>query len=200
MTNGEKYDMGLINKIIFAPVNGKPMSGYSFLYQKVYDEIIGEPTEPEPELGFPISWNSMEVMGNATFPISEEGVVKVSDYIPSVDEMANTIITVTDANDIRIFKYDETFDSGIFYIIGYTWAAGNKNGSMAICIFPTPFEADGMTAEAGLYATNFGSIGVNADCVLDKLKIGGETLNITDANTTLVTEDNEFGGQTAIIN
>jgi hypothetical protein len=32
MTNGEKYDMGLVNKIIFAPVNGKQMSGYSFLY------------------------------------------------------------------------------------------------------------------------------------------------------------------------
>ena len=35
---------------------------------------------------------------------------------------------------------------------------------------------------------------------LDKLEVGGETLNITDANAVLTNEDNEFGGQTAIIN
>lgn len=135
---------------------------------EAFEGVLGElENGGEPELGFPITWNSMEVMGNTTLPIGEWGSVKVSDYVPSVDEMANTILTVTDTDETRIFKYHETYTTDIFYSVIYKLESGLKNESMSISIFPTSLEADGITVEAGLYAANYGSIGVNADCVLD---------------------------------
>lgn len=40
----------------------------------------------------------------------------------------------------------------------------------------------------------------NATKVGDTPEVSGKTLDITDENATLVSEDNEFGGQTAVIN
>lgn len=127
--------------------------------------MMNEPTEPE--LGFPIAWNSMEVMGNATLPMGEFGVVKVSDYIPTIDEMANTIIIATGAEETRICKYDTAIDASVYYLVGYKWSIGQENGSMEIFVFPTALEADGNTIETGLYVSNLGSVGENFDCVLD---------------------------------
>lgn len=130
-------------------------------------DMNGNIIPEEPELGFPITWNTMDVMGNITLPIDEGGIVKISDYTPSIDEMANTIITLTDADETLTFTYEEVYDMGIFYRVGYKWTSGNKSMSMGICVFPTPYEVDGIAVEAGLYATNFGSMDINADCVLD---------------------------------
>jgi hypothetical protein len=42
---GKRCDMGIVNKILFSKTSGKSLSGYSYLYEKLYEALIGTPEE-----------------------------------------------------------------------------------------------------------------------------------------------------------
>lgn len=129
----------------------------------------------EPELGFPITWNTMEVINNFSIP-GDCPYVKVSDYVPSPDELKNTSLTMpledgVVGDDLLVLKVDCIADEGdLGYGVEYVWSGPlNVERYPFLCVkeskeFP---ELGGLFLESGFYAPNFGVQGLDFDCVID---------------------------------
>ena len=135
--------------------------------------MMREPTEPK--LGFPITWNSMEVIDNASYPMGEIGVVKVSDYIPSIDEIAKTSFTLTSPDETITYRLGNAYEeSGVISVV-YKWREGTDVASLNCLYVFIPFDlGDGMVMDVGVYAPNFGAHGGDVDCVIDLVGSDGD--------------------------
>ena len=120
----------------------------------------------EPELGFPITWNTMEVVGNATAD-GEIPWVKVSSYIPTVEELGREYLFSIRLGEqeamFTIGTSDELRDDDVLYYVDineldYKLAVVLKDGA--------EYEGD-IVPESGLYAINYGSMGNSLDCTID---------------------------------
>jgi hypothetical protein len=159
---------------------------YSVSSEKVADALtnfeaaLGELENggSEPELGFPIAWNSMEVVGNPTIQIDNRPYVKISDYCPTEDEIYNSQFTIMpNAVDLpsgtQIFETSEWQDN---YIIGDDGVSSFfRYGNSEIYFYASPtgkftvsdYKIDIFFPESGLYALNLGVMGAEIDMVLE---------------------------------
>lgn len=144
------------------------------------EDMLGELNNGgEPELGFPITWNTMEVMNNPSFVMYEIPFVKVSDYAPHFDELKNTTYTMPDSDKNGIiydklivfyFNEDISLTAEDLCIAEYSYRDDLSSGNVTVISvgesreYP---ELDGMFIESGLYTANFGLMGGNMDIVID---------------------------------
>ena len=138
----------------------------------------------EETLGFPIRWNTMEVMGNASFALGgETSMIKISNYTPSLDELSNTTVMAPDPENgiMLVYSYAAQYsvDMGDFCVAEY---GGRYNlqeyAFYAISVKKAGEYPDlGLTIpEAGLYVMNYGLLGINADASIDLVSSEPETL------------------------
>jgi hypothetical protein len=135
---------------------------------------------------YPIQWNTFEVMSNPNNGWTDDYVfenrhVKISDYLPTYEELSKSQIIVynpADRNEYRIYSLHELYDQDMLdapvpLVVGtFRWKSGLKYSDINIvCIFPEAMEfveeEAGGYPEAGLYVTDYGYWGSNMDCVLD---------------------------------
>ena len=121
----------------------------------------------EEALGFPITWNSMDVIGNASTEIYGQPFVKVTEYLPTADNIAGTklvcssvvISDVSDSTTVEIF--DDVilveFRGANMIIECFIVFTAGENTTLGI-FFPEP----------GVYVPDFGSLtGIPIDFEID---------------------------------
>ena len=107
---------------------------------------------------FPISWNSMNVIGNTSFTLGEMPFVRISDKLPTLQEIEKSVFQVTMDGETTITPYEDVQKFGDNLFVMY-------NGTI-FCIANTTGEITelGITiSETGFYALDFGSVGLDAD-------------------------------------
>ena len=131
-------------------------------------------TPEEDELGLPIKWNSMEVMGNPSVIIGEMPFVKVSDYAPSTDELNNSTITLSEGGGTEIYHPDNLGTMG--NICGGKFSGIYNESIMVYSVsVAEEFAPLGVTfPEAGFYFPNWGIDGIDADFILDLVATDGQ--------------------------
>ena len=144
---------------------------YSIDAAKVADAIaqLGATWEGTQTIGFPIIWNTKDVMGNTTVVFNEFQFVKVSDFAPSYEELAETILVVS--NDITtsvqsVESYGNNVLAAYYEVIIASISEAGEIPEFGIT-FP----------ETGLYAIDLGSRGLDFDIGLwtsDLYPLNGE--------------------------
>jgi hypothetical protein len=117
----------------------------------------------EPDLGFPIVWNSMDVLGNPTFIFDDQiSFVKVSDFTPTAKELLTTGLLA--AGDYLPCQMAQ--DRGEFAIAMY----GDSEIQVFSVFTAGEYTVEGVVLnipEAGFYALDLGIVGWNYDFVID---------------------------------
>ena len=111
-------------------------------------------------LGFPIVWNSMEVMGNPSVIVGGEmPFVKVSDFIPTAEDFVGTEISAMG----EAFSCEDMQEMS-----GLVLAAYGEDSMYILSVATAGEYADlGIIfSETGLYALDFGSMGLDVDFIL----------------------------------
>ena len=114
--------------------------------------------------GFPIRWNTMDVIGNTTVVVENYPFVKVSDFIPSPEQLENSELVA--------------INQGQEMVIGLAGFEFIKNNILAVVLgnFMIAFiyeageipELDVAFPETGVYALDYGSMaGANIDFVIN---------------------------------
>lgn len=142
-------------------------------------ELLNSPTEPES--GFPIAWNSMEVAGNSTLQIEDMPYIKISDYCPTEDEIYNSQFTIMPnaaglSSGTQIFETSEGQDNCLIGDDGVSSFFRYRNNELSyIGFYASPTgnftlsedEYEIVFPEPGLYALDLGSMGVEIDMALE---------------------------------
>lgn len=135
--------------------------------QTVLGDLNSDDGGGDGEPGFPIVWNSMDVVGNPKVNFGEEfgGVccVKISDYIPTINELNNIKMTVTAMGEAIPLEVLRTYDG--FIAVGYS----NSDYLYSVAVAgecPDPY-IPVVFPEAGLYAPDFASMGIESDCRIE---------------------------------
>lgn len=112
-------------------------------------------------LGFPIEWNTMDVIGNPSAVMGGElPLVKVSDFIPTAEDFVGTEAIAMGAV-IPCVAIQEMF--------GLILAVYGDSGMLVVSVATAGEYSDAEVAfpEAGLYVSDLGSTGFDADIVID---------------------------------
>lgn len=117
----------------------------------------------EPKLGFPITWNSMDVQGNPVFIYDDQtSFVKVSDFTPTAEELLTTGLSAAGV----YLPCQMARDKGEFAIAVY-----GDNEIQVFSVFTAgEYTVEGVVLnipEAGFYALDLGIVGENYDFVID---------------------------------
>ena len=112
------------------------------------------------EGGFPITWNTMEVVGNLSVDMNGDPFIKVSDFAPSADELAGTEMSVMG----EIYQPNNIMGLG-----GVILAVYGESGTLVLSVVTAGECVElGITfTETGLYTLDYGSMGENIDYVID---------------------------------
>jgi hypothetical protein len=142
------------------------------------ETVLGGLNSPEePELGFPIKWNTMEVQGNFAFSLGDEPenkFIKVSEHTLTLDELSRvTICEMVDGQIAYQYLYDGGQDGGSMVVACYHWENGGGSDDLTcISVFATTDLGNGIILEPGFYARDYGVMGTNSDFVLDMIDTG----------------------------
>ena len=117
------------------------------------------------EAGWPVSWNTMDVMDNPKVDMGEGMyLVKVSDFTPTAAELADTKITVTmdgSSESLPCLQVIELAE-------GAVGAMYDEEGTFIVFSVATTEEVEGLQfPEPGLWAIDYGSLGMDADVMVD---------------------------------
>lgn len=152
------------------------------------------------ESPLPITWNSLEVMGNPTFTMYpgtelEMEFIKISDTIPSVEQFNASKLTGI-YNGIATVAYSDgalVSDDGFISASFMTEPDEHNNQTLVFmfgCTAPGEYSNDGVTMvipEAGLYAHNDGAYGASVDYVLELATPSNDNIFPISWNTSKVT-------------
>ena len=144
---------------------GDMINSFSEKSNDMVDGAAGDSSEGE-EAGWPVSWNTMDVMDNPKVDMGEGMYfVKVSDYTPTAAELADTKGTLS--------MDGETMSSaclGVEDLDGIVIAAYDDNGEIAVISVTTTEVVDALGIafpETGLWTFDYGSLGMDADVTVD---------------------------------
>jgi hypothetical protein len=110
---------------------------------------------------FPIEWNTFAVMGNASFSLGEAVMVKVSDKVPSAEELSSIKLSGTLGGEYVEFTNPSVMDLGGIVLVDFV-------DIFCVSVSTAGEYSDfGITIpETGFYALDVGSLlGANADIV-----------------------------------
>lgn len=118
---------------------------------------------------WPIEWNSLDVMGNTGITIDGQKFVKVSDYIPTKEELENGFVTATYGEESITVNYLESAEYGNIQIAVFTM---DENELFLIIATEKGYNEElGIEiTEMGLYAMDFGGYGADMDLALNTSK------------------------------
>lgn len=173
VVNGQEYNIGT-DKIASAVADLKTVLG-------ILESGGGEQPDDSNSI-FPIQWNTMAVIGNASCSANGMTLVKVSDKVPSCDEMSSTSVSGIMNGERMELNCIEAIDFGTVVIADY--------GDF-ICMSASvagEFSAFGVTIpETGFYALDLGSMtGMNIDMVLDATDAPSAPVAETITGTSVV--------------
>lgn len=122
----------------------------------------------EPELGFPITWNSMDVVGNAAAPTNNITFVKVSDYLPTADEIANTRF-VAYSPELSISLASTSTTVHVFDNVVEVIYDGDDMSFDIYFVFVEGecADVDITFPEIGIYSADYGAMGANVDFTIE---------------------------------
>lgn len=120
--------------------------------------------------GFPIAWNSMEVLGNPSCDISGMPHVKVSDFLPTADEITGTNLALSspDISDTSVTTIVESYGN----VVVVTYTGANMVSEFYIAYEAGENDTLGVTfPESGCYSLDYGTLTeMSIDCVIDLAK------------------------------
>ena len=130
------------------------------------------------EAGWPVSWNTMDVMDNPKVDMGDGTyLVKVSDYTPTAAELADTKMTATmvgtsaSVTCIGVESMGDGCDIAIY----------DEDGMYLLLSVTTTEEIDGLQfPETGLWTIDYGSLGMDADVVVDVVPVLTEITELVD--------------------
>ena len=130
------------------------------------------------EAGWPISWNTMDVMDNPKVDMGDGTyLVKVSDYTPTAAELADTKMTVTmdGVSTSMVCLMAEKFADGL------DAAVYDENEEYILFSVATADEIDGLQfPETGLWTIDYGSLGMDADVKVEVVPVLTEIAGLVD--------------------
>ena len=130
------------------------------------------------EAGWPVSWNTMDVMDNPKVDMGDGTyLVKVSDYTPTAAELADTKMTVTmdgESASVTCLGVESMGD-------GCDIAVYDEDGMYLLLSVTTTEEIDGLQfPETGLWTIDYGSLGMDADVVVDVVPVLTKITELAD--------------------
>lgn len=133
----------------------------------------GFPTTPSNDNIFPINWNTSKVTGNATVEVTGLPLVKVSDKLPSFEQLQQSFMTMSENGITKMsLVSDIAEDSSDAYGGTYLFDGSGDvvAGLVFLFVFTNPGEVYGAyIPEAGIYVMNEGA---DKDYTLDVLESG----------------------------
>lgn len=143
--------------------------------------VVGTVEVKEETGGFPIAWNTMAVTGNPTVEFDDMPLVKVSGYIPSVDDIKNTKVISKVYSVNGVFDYPSNTEfaysrdmatDGLAVCFYYCSEADKEYTFVAYVVQKTGYieEIGTEFSETGVYVINYGYFGDNIDFTIDIAK------------------------------